>query len=86
MERCKSLGCYLFIVVESAFPELEEENRIIFKYKNNPNGSMNNISGIINDKKNVLGMMPHPERACDLLLGSDDGKMIFQSMIGGNES
>ncbi len=61
---------------------LEEENRIMFKYKNNPNGSMSNIGGIINEGRNVLGMMPHPERACDKMLGSNDGKMIFESMIG----
>ena len=62
---------------------LKEENRIIFKYKNNPNGSALDIGGIINKKGNVLGMMPHPERACDKILGSDDGKKIFKSMIGG---
>ena len=62
---------------------LKKENRIIFKYKNNPNGSALNIGGIINKKGNVLGMMPHPERACDKILGSDDGRKIFESMIGG---
>ena len=62
---------------------LKKENRIIFKYKNNPNGSALDIGGIINKKGNVLGMMPHPERACDKILGSDDGRKIFESMIGG---
>jgi len=61
---------------------LKKENRIIFKYKNNPNGSALDIGGIINKKGNVLGMMPHPERACDKILGSDDGRKIFESMIG----
>ena len=61
---------------------LTNENRIIFKYTENPNGSMSNIGGIINKKRNVLGMMPHPERACDKILGSDDGRKIFESMIG----
>ena len=62
----------------------KEENRIIFEYiEENPNGSMFNIAGITNKSRNILGMMPHPERACDKLLGSDDGKKIFQSMIGG---
>ena len=63
---------------------LKEENRIMFEYKNNPNGSMSNIGGIINENRNILGMMPHPERACDKILGSDDGRIIFESMIGAN--
>ena len=63
---------------------LKEENRIMFEYKNNPNGSMSNIGGIINESRNVLGMMPHPERACDKILGSEDGRIIFESMIGAN--
>ena len=43
---------------------------------------MNNIAGIINKSRNVLGMMPHPERACDGVLGSNDGKLIFESILG----
>ena len=46
----------------------------------NPNGSANNIAGIINDRGNVLGMMPHPERACEALLGSVDGNPLFESI------
>jgi phosphoribosylformylglycinamidine synthase len=65
---------------------LEVEDRIAFRYskgKNgNPNGSINRIAGILNKKRNVLGMMPHPERAVETLLGSDDGIDIFKSMIG----
>ncbi len=70
--------------------ELKEQNRIVFQYCNekgeaipevNPNGSMDNIAGICNKKGNVLGMMPHPERAVDKNLGSDDGKFIFDSLI-----
>jgi phosphoribosylformylglycinamidine synthase len=69
--------------------ELENENRIIFKYcddngnitrESNPNGSLNNIAGIINKNGNVLGMMPHPERYCDLILGNNDGLKVFQSI------
>ncbi len=69
---------------------LEEQSRVIFRYcdeggnvtrEANPNGSLNNIAGIINDRGNVLGMMPHPERCCDELLGGEDGKLIFQSMV-----
>ena len=71
-----------YIASSDILEKLQDEGRIIFKYNNNPNGSMLNIGGIINQKGNVLGMMPHPERACDKILGSDDGRMIFESMIG----
>jgi phosphoribosylformylglycinamidine synthase subunit PurQ / glutaminase len=47
----------------------------------NPNGSARNIAGIVNERGNVLGMMPHPERSCERLLGSEDGNLIFQSII-----
>ncbi len=69
---------------------LEKENRVVFRYSNfegiptsdsNPNGSLNNIAGIINARGNVLGMMPHPERACELLLGGDHGASIFRSLF-----
>ena len=70
--------------------KLEDDGRILFRYCEpdgrvtdaaNPNGSVANIAGIINDSGNVLGMMPHPERSCELLLGSDDGNLIFGSMV-----
>ena len=73
-------------IVES----LQENGQIVFRYcseagdiddESNPNGSLSNIAGIINKEGNVLGMMPHPERAVELSLGSADGKKIFQSMI-----
>jgi len=70
-----------YIADKSTLEELEENDQIIFKYVNNPNGSMNDIAGIVNKKRNVLGMMPHPERACNNILGSDDGKLIFESML-----
>jgi phosphoribosylformylglycinamidine synthase I len=69
--------------------ELQRENRIIFRYSDangdlkdeaNPNGSLDNIAGICNGERNVLGMMPHPERASELLLGSSDGRIIFYSL------
>ena len=68
---------------------LNEENRVIFRYcdrqgdigeEYNPNGSVDNIAGIMNEKGNVLGMMPHPERACEMILGSQDGRFIFESI------
>ena len=70
--------------------KLEEENRVIFRYSSrsgdtseqyNPNGSINNIAGIINYAGNILGMMPHPEKACEKIIGSDDGLGIFSSII-----
>jgi phosphoribosylformylglycinamidine synthase I len=61
--------------------QLEDNNQIAFKYLDNPNGSKLNIAGILNNKKNILGMMPHPERASELLLGSNDGLGIFQSIV-----
>ena len=69
--------------------ELQRENRIIFRYSDengnlttssNPNGSLDNIAGICNRERNVLGMMPHPERASEQLLGSSDGRIIFYSL------
>ena len=69
---------------------LEDERRVIFRYvdadgvttaKANPNGSMRNIAGIVNAQGNVLGMMPHPERAVDSLLGSTDGLPLFESIL-----
>ena len=61
--------------------QLEDNNQIAFKYLDNPNGSKLNIAGILNNKKNILGMMPHPERASEILLGSNDGLDIFQSIV-----
>ncbi|WP_339061020.1 phosphoribosylformylglycinamidine synthase subunit PurQ [Tepidibacillus marianensis] len=61
--------------------ELEKNNQIVFRYQSNPNGSIHDIAGIINKQGNVLGMMPHPERAVSQLLGSADGKRLFQSIL-----
>jgi phosphoribosylformylglycinamidine synthase subunit PurQ / glutaminase len=61
---------------------LRVNNQIVFTYTDeNPNGSVENIAGITNEAGNVLGMMPHPERAMDTLLGSEDGKKLFQSIV-----
>jgi len=62
--------------------KLKENNQIVFTYNGtNPNGSLENIAGITNEKGNVLGMMPHPERAVDELLGGADGLKIFKSIV-----
>ncbi len=61
--------------------ELEAEDRVAFRYVENPNGSLRDIAGVLSKERNVLGMMPHPERACDPLMGSVDGIGIFESML-----
>ncbi|WP_079478652.1 phosphoribosylformylglycinamidine synthase subunit PurQ [Halobacillus salinus] len=61
--------------------ELRANNQIAFTYENNPNGSVGDIAGITNKEGNVLGMMPHPERAVETLLGSEDGLRLFQSIL-----
>lgn len=67
---------------EETMITLKENNQIVFTYTDeNPNGSVENIAGITNKAGNVLGMMPHPERAMDTLLGSEDGKKLFQSIV-----
>ncbi|ALX49056.1 phosphoribosylformylglycinamidine synthase subunit PurQ [Lentibacillus amyloliquefaciens] len=66
---------------DETLSELKQNNQIVFTYENNPNGSAADIAGIINNEGNVLGMMPHPERAVEKLLGSDDGIKLFQSLI-----
>ena len=66
---------------ETTLKELEENNQIVFKYVENVNGSLENIAGITNKAGNVLGMMPHPERAMEALLGSEDGKKFFASIL-----
>ena len=69
---------------------LEDNGQVVFRYADangnvtpdiNPNGSINNIAGIVNERGNVLGMMPHPEKACEKLIGGDDGNVIFTSII-----
>lgn len=71
-------GCYF--ADERTLDELEAEDRVLFRYVENPNGSLRNIAGIVNRERNVLGMMPHPERATEPLMGSSDGLLIFQSV------
>jgi phosphoribosylformylglycinamidine synthase len=73
-----------YIASKDTIKLLEDKDRIVFKYLDNPNGSQLDIAGITNDMGNVLGMMPHPERACDIMLGSEDGKFIFQSILESN--
>jgi phosphoribosylformylglycinamidine synthase len=73
-------GCYF--ADERTLDELEAEDRILFRYDGNPNGSLRDIAGILSRERNVMGMMPHPERATEPLMGSSDGLTVFQSMLG----
>ena len=75
---------------EETIRSLERDNRVAFRYcdgkgevgpKSNPNGTLANIAGVVNDAGNVLGLMPHPERACEQLLGGEDGLAIWRSVL-----
>jgi phosphoribosylformylglycinamidine synthase subunit PurQ / glutaminase len=61
---------------------LDGEGRVAFRYLQNPNGSMGDIAGILSENRRVLGMMPHPERATEARLGSADGKLLFDALVG----
>ena len=75
-----------YIADEDTLKMFADEDRVAFRYSKgkdgNPNGSMERIAGIMNKKRNVLGMMPHPERAAESVMGSEDGLKIFKSMMG----
>ena len=72
-------GCY--VADERTLDELEAEDRIAFRYIDNANGSMRDIAGILNKERNVMGMMPHPERVTEPLMGGTDGLVVFESML-----
>ena len=71
-------GCY--IADERTLDTLEAEDRIVLRYADNPNGSQRSIAGILNERRNVMGLMPHLERACDPLMGSEDGLVLMRSI------
>ena len=79
-----------FYADEETISQLEDRGQVVFRYVDadgeptpeaNPNGSLNNIAGIVNEGRNVLGMMPHPDRSSEQILGSEDGLLIFESMV-----
>ena len=72
-------GCYF--AAERTLDELEAEDRVAFRYVDNANGSLRDIAGILSKERNVMGMMPHPERATEPLMGSSDGLVVFRSML-----
>jgi len=85
-------GC--FYADEATLARLEARGQILWQYctadgalteQASPNGSLRNIAGVCNERGNVAGLMPHPERACEAILGSEDGRLIFQSMIAWHE-
>ncbi len=72
-------GCYF--ADQRTLDLLEKEDRVVLRYMDNPNGALRDIAGICSDRRNVMGLMPHPERAADALMGSEDGRVILASLI-----
>jgi phosphoribosylformylglycinamidine synthase I len=70
-----------FFADEPTLDRLEGEGQVVFRYQDNPNGSARAIAGIVSEKGNVLGLMPHPDRAFEADLGSADGALLFQSVL-----
>jgi phosphoribosylformylglycinamidine synthase len=70
-----------FFADESTLDRLEGDGQVVFRYRANPNGSARDIAGIVNERGNVLGLMPHPDRAFEPELGSADGALLFQSVL-----
>jgi phosphoribosylformylglycinamidine synthase len=72
-----------YVAAPETLDRLEARGQIVFKYLGNPNGSERDIAGVVNDGGNVLGLMPHPERAMESALGSSDGVRLFESLLAG---
>jgi phosphoribosylformylglycinamidine synthase len=70
-----------FFADADTLKRIEDNGQVVFRYETNPNGSLNDIAGIVNEGRNVLGMMPHPDRSSEAILGSSDGKLIFESIV-----
>lgn len=84
-----------YVAGEETLERLEREDRILFRYcdadgsvteRANPNGSARNIAGVLSEGRNVAGMMPHPERACEAVLGGEDGLLVLRSMLAAGRS
>jgi phosphoribosylformylglycinamidine synthase I len=71
-----------YFIDDEGLARLEGEGRVVFRYVENPNGARNAIAGIVSERGNVLGMMPHPERASEAVLGNTDGRRVFESLLG----
>jgi len=72
-------GCYF--AKPAVLRQLKRENRVLLRYVENPNGSADDIAGICNESRTVFGLMPHPERASEKILGGEDGRLIFESVL-----
>jgi phosphoribosylformylglycinamidine synthase subunit PurQ / glutaminase len=72
-----------YYIDDAGLERLEGEGQVVFRYLENPNGARHEIAGIVNAQRNVLGMMPHPERAAESLLGNEDGRRVFESLLAG---
>ncbi len=70
-----------YFIEDDGLKQLEGNGQVVFRYRTNPNGARNDIAGIVSERRNVMGMMPHPERACESVLGSVDGMKIFASLL-----
>ena len=70
-----------YVIDRDGLARLDDEDRIAFRYRDNPNGSTADIAGVLGPRRNVLGLMPHPERAIDPLLGGTDGLPMFRSLL-----
>lgn len=70
-----------YVIDADGLARLQDEDRIAFRYRDNPNGSTADIAGVLGARRNVLGMMPHPERAIEPLLGGSDGRGLFTSVL-----
>ena len=66
---------------DATLARLKDEDRVVVRYVGNPNGSVDDIAGVCNEARNVVGLMPHPERACHPLLGSTDGTVLVRSLL-----
>ena len=71
-----------YYIDDAGLKRLEKNRQIVFRYLENPNGSVADIAGVINEKGNILGLMPHPERASEKVLGSEDGLKLWMSLNG----
>lgn len=70
-----------YVCDDETLAQLRDDDRVVLRYVDNPNGSLDDIAGICNEGRNVVGLMPHPERASDVLLGSEDGVVLLRSLL-----
>lgn len=69
-----------YFIEADGLKRLQDQDQIVFRYENNPNGALDDIAGVCNERGNVVGLMPHPERVCEDVLGGTDGRFFFESL------